>query len=412
MIYVIDEMPGRGKTTAMIHHVVNGDIPRPVIFITPYRTEIERIMSSCSSLGFETPTSDDHKFIEAKQMLMERKNIVSTHALFGMFDLEAERLVQDGRYTLIMDETPEVVSVVDVTKHDARSLFSQHVDYADNGLLVWTTDDYEGRFDPYRKYIETGNTYRYTNTTWLRMTRPNLFEAFRDVYLMTYMFAGSTIKPYFDMHHLGYENRYIGGDSLDTYRICDSPQESPSYDYRNLIQIETRPKMNEIGNDMTALSKHWFQASTDEQLRILHDRTNSFFRSVTKTPAEQNMWTTFKNSGWDEDTASEERWKRLIGEAGYKKGFVSCSIRGTNLYRHKTALAYIVNRYQFVPVRNMFTRNGIEANDDFFGLSEMLQWIWRSAIRDGKPIQVYVPSYRMRRLLQQWIEDTSKGVRY
>ncbi len=36
---------------------------------------------------------------------------------------------------------------------------------------------------------------------------------------------------------------------------------------------------------------------------------------------------------------------------------------------------------------------------------EMVQWIWRSAIREGNPINIYVPSSRMRSLLQRWLND-------
>ena len=35
----------------------------------------------------------------------------------------------------------------------------------------------------------------------------------------------------------------------------------------------------------------------------------------------------------------------------------------------------------------------------------MLQFIWRSAIRDGEEIWIYIPSIRMRRLLYEWIEE-------
>ena len=35
--------------------------------------------------------------------------------------------------------------------------------------------------------------------------------------------------------------------------------------------------------------------------------------------------------------------------------------------------------------------------------------IWRSAIRDGKPINLYIPSKRMRELLINWINNTYQG---
>ena len=40
----------------------------------------------------------------------------------------------------------------------------------------------------------------------------------------------------------------------------------------------------------------------------------------------------------------------------------------------------------------------------------MLQFIWRSAIRDGKEIWVYIPSIRMRNLLKQWIKQNSPQI--
>lgn len=52
---------------------------------------------------------------------------------------------------------------------------------------------------------------------------------------------------------------------------------------------------------------------------------------------------------------------------------------------------------------------GIEINEDIYALSTMLQWMWRSAIRRGEEIWVYVPSRRMRTLLKDWIERVQNG---
>ena len=38
-------------------------------------------------------------------------------------------------------------------------------------------------------------------------------------------------------------------------------------------------------------------------------------------------------------------------------------------------------------------------------LGALLQWAWRSQIRNGKPIDIYIPSERMRELLNNWIQD-------
>lgn len=58
-------------------------------------------------------------------------------------------------------------------------------------------------------------------------------------------------------------------------------------------------------------------------------------------------------------------------------------------------------------MKNFFSANNIDVDENGFALSEMLQFIWRSAIRDGKEIWVYIPSIRMRNLLKQWIKQNS-----
>jgi len=38
-------------------------------------------------------------------------------------------------------------------------------------------------------------------------------------------------------------------------------------------------------------------------------------------------------------------------------------------------------------------------------LSELIQWVWRSAIRDGNSINIYIPSSRMRNLFIEWLNN-------
>lgn len=47
----------------------------------------------------------------------------------------------------------------------------------------------------------------------------------------------------------------------------------------------------------------------------------------------------------------------------------------------------------------------IKLDEDGYALSEMLQFIWRSAIRNGEPIEIYIPSKRMRELLIKYLNN-------
>ena len=89
---------------------------------------------------------------------------------------------------------------------------------------------------------------------------------------------------------------------------------------------------------------------------------------------------------------------------GYANGFVSCNCRATNDYSNARYLAYCLNVYPHVGVSQFFEQHGIEIDADSYALSEMIQWIWRSNIRAGGEIWLYIPSKRMRTLFDIWLK--------
>jgi hypothetical protein len=92
------------------------------------------------------------------------------------------------------------------------------------------------------------------------------------------------------------------------------------------------------------------------------------------------------------------------------KTWVAMNYRATNKFKTKTALAYMLNRYINPFFISFFSKKNIELNQDGFALSELIQWIWRSAIRDYKPIVLYIPSQRMRTLLEDFLNQKSTAM--
>lgn len=79
--------------------------------------------------------------------------------------------------------------------------------------------------------------------------------------------------------------------------------------------------------------------------------------------------------------------------------------RAVNGYRHKHNLAYLYNAFAHPSVPHTVNSFAdLKYDGNVHALSVLLQWIWRSAIRTGQPIRVYMPSVRMRKLLLDWIE--------
>jgi len=55
--------------------------------------------------------------------------------------------------------------------------------------------------------------------------------------------------------------------------------------------------------------------------------------------------------------------------------------------------------------KHFFHQHDVLIDEDLLALSDLLQWIFRSAVREGKPVQIYVPSRRMRTLLIKWLNN-------
>lgn len=83
--------------------------------------------------------------------------------------------------------------------------------------------------------------------------------------------------------------------------------------------------------------------------------------------------------------------------------FLSCNTKATNQYSDRHLCLYMVNRFLQPQIADFYKKRGQPIDEDVFALSEMIQWIWRSAIRKGEPITVYIPSRRMRELFLDWL---------
>jgi hypothetical protein len=210
------------------------------------------------------------------------------------------------------------------------------------------------------------------------------------------MFEAQTQKYYYDYFGIDYKKLYVSGNSVDTFNFTEEEIIYKVPDYTKLIHICDSEKLNRIGDSDAALSKTWYTRNKRNQLmKQLKNNTSNYFRNYIKSKSNENLWTTFKD------------FKESVAGKGYAKGFLSSNVRATNEYRNRTNVAYLINKFFNPCVKNFFINHGVSVDDDGYAVSEMLQFIWRSAIRDEKEINIYIPSKRMRNLLIQWIDKIS-----
>jgi hypothetical protein len=388
---------GSGKTTAAIRYMNESSEDVRFLYITPFLTEVERIISSCPEKNFCQPKEKGGKLNNIKKLFEQGKNIVSTHALFQKFDNKIIKTIRSKNYVLIMDEVADVVQPIDISGKDLHMLLNNCTEVQKNGTLRWTDDEYTGVFQKYRRMCDMGAIGMYGKTALLWLLPIKAFEAFKDVYILTYMFSAQLQRYYYDYHGLKYTYMYVAGDSFESYRFSNTPEKCTIPDYKSLIHIIKKEKINSVGDERTALSMAWYaKNSKNASMTQLKNNASNYFHNIIKAPSKQVMWTTF------------EDWRPEVTGKGYSKGFLACNARATNDHRDKIAVAYLVNRYFSPVVKNFFAQNKVKVEEDRYALSEMLQWIWRSAIRDGKEIWVYIPSSRMRKLLINWLESEVK----
>ena len=392
---------GSGKSSAAINYI-NQSEEEKFLYITPFMTEIEnRIIPKCKSKKFIQPEKYGTKLNGLKYLLEKGENIVSTHALFHRFDREIIDICRSQNYTLILDEVTNVIEEYQISESDFNVLLEKYV-YIDQetNLIRWREDQekYKGKFSEEKRLCEMNCLAYYGGSVMMWLFPIEVFDAFRSVYILTYMFNAQIQRYYYDYYQLPYRFIYVSGNRYEDYRFTDEYiKQTIKYDYYKLIHIEEHEKLNQIGDRNYDLSMNWYKRNKDNvAIKQLQSNLYNFFRNIRKTSSKFNLWTTFKE------------YKPLLSGKGYGGGYIPHSMRATNEYKERTSVAYPINKFLNTTIKNFFTLNNVDVDEDGYALSEMLQFIWRSAIREGNEIWVYIPSIRMRNLLINWINENKK----
>lgn len=383
-IKVIDSIMGSGKTTWAIEEM-NRNPDKSYIYITPFLSEIKRIKDSCPNVKFYEPSQEGRKFKEFNSLLTSGKSIVSTHATFRRSNDETYELLQNNNYILILDEVLDILEPVDLKKDDLPSMLELKLCHLDqNGYIVWDKPGYDGKYNQIKELSMGRGLFVVDNTVLLWLFPKEIFNSMAQVIILTYMFDCQVQKYYFDFYNIQYDKFRVESGQI-------VPHDGRTEDRSTIkIKIVENHQINNVGDDEYALSKSWYDKSK-RSLPILQKNLYNFFRNIAVRGSKFNLWTTFKE------------YKSDLAGNGYAQGFLSHNARAVNDYRHKTAVAYCINKYPNPFVTKFFSYNNIQMDQNKYALSEMMQFLFRSAIRDGKEIILYVPSYRMRNLLKNWL---------
>ena len=402
-IKVIDEIMGSGKTSRAIDRMktyISDGIK--FIYVTPFIKETERIQNAVGTSFVYTP---DNKHCKVKQtlkgdendfyldtsfthlnkrghflkMVSEGKNIATTHSLFTSLDVNDYKVFKD--YILILDEVIDPLKIVNFGKQDILIMNESNLISVDNDSKVtFLKDDYTDKaFREVKEMCRNSDVHFLDGYFFVWVFPVEIFNSFKEIQILTYMFEGSFLSAYFKLYKIKYNIEKL--DDLEKRK-----------EIKELLNIY-EGKANDIGNHKTALSASWYSSRSSDQFKSQSKSTSNIFTRAFNSKSKNNGYTTFK------------KYEPKIKGGGYSKGFIVLNSRATNEYASIHSMAYLVNRFHSPQSVNFFKYRGVVLNQELWALSEMIQWIWRGAIRNNEPMNLYIPSKRMRELLIDWLNS-------
>ena len=462
-ITVIDRICGDGKSQGMMdiirrsaNNLLSGD---KFLYITPYLEQCHSIAGTepTSAVDERPKTDRQGKIIykctehnlgcikmkhpdqsnsegtkqESLRILMNNdQNIISTHNLF--LNMKLDTLCNADKYTLVIDESLDVFDKCSVitTKHAKKLIKLKILELREDGI---TLDFNRHNFGVMLDLSDDEDVVEDTNYEELAVLCDNkqlllvnddvliwefsaeILKKFKKVYILSYLFEGREMSVYLKKHGIEYE--IIKGSK-------------GGKDVAHLVEILDDSKLNSVGDDLFALSI----SKTKEKLirRTLPDRSKyDCDEKYKKALKRYESWLSGVNS---KEVSSKDtndilrrnlhsvfstRWKAKAGDrfftclaenknfiAGknYKKDWLSFSIKATNLYMETHHVAFLMNVFMQPTIKKVCDSTEYQVDEDLVSLSHLIQFVFRSALRKGEKIKVYIPSSRMRGLFKDYLE--------
>jgi len=392
LVKVIDSVCGTGKTEWAIKYMNEKAGATKFLYVTPYLKEIERIKESVN-FKMETP-KEGSKSKDFEKLLISGKNVITTHSLFANSGEELAEVIEAHGYELILDEVLDVLSPVGLGQKDIEVLMNTGIiDVKTDGTVFLTDYGKEIRNCKfkYRKeldIISTGNVLLVNESMMVWEFPVSFAKSFSNVTILTYLFDNQTMHNY--LKSFGTEFNYY---YLENYELISGKCSYDGTKYKHLINVY-EGHLNNVGSGEHSLSSTWYTKKDKyRSKKIISNNAYNYFRHIVDCKSGEAIWTCPKN---EKDNTS-------VVVRDYITAFVPMTARATNLYADRHNCAYLVNRFENPVIHNYFTKHGLAVDNDMYALSELIQWLFRSAIRKGDAINLYIPSARMRRILYSWL---------
>lgn len=407
-IEVLDAIMGSGKTQGIIRWMLDNPNNK-YLYISPMLSEVEeRIPKSCEALEFVFPSTEEHttKSNHLLALLKDGCNIAFTHSLFSELTKHHLDQIKHHRYVMIIDEEVSLIEPYrgKYKKGDILSLEAANhikVDEDNLGKVEWLWDTMEEgtQYSDLKRLCSIEMLYcsKRSRDMMVIQLPMALVESSERTIVLSYLFKGSVMESFLKLKGLDVVDFTEVKLMKDTHTVLKQAKE--------LINFCHLPSTNAVKN--YGMTNTWYSTNaTKDQLKKLGGAIRGVYRRVGK----DNLLITLPKDSTLKEVNNKKNTRLVIPkEVNTDNIFLYCGARATNDYAHKTTVLHAYNRFVNTVVKAYLQDYGTELDaipdDNQFALSEMVQWIWRTRIRNDQPIDVYILPTRMEKLLKDWLDE-------
>ena len=167
------------------------------------------------------------------------------------------------------------------------------------------------------------------------------------------------------------------------------------------------PGVKEITNSFYSKSWYTSKANAGKRKKLL-DNAYNYLHNFLRREIDQKKAINQLDRITEYPSVNNTMYTTFLGTEAlrsFKRAFVQCGQKATNDLRDRVNVVYLVNIFVRPEIIKFFVGNGVAIDHNAYALSMLLQWVWRSAIRENKQINLFIASSRMRKLFQKWIDE-------
>lgn len=303
---------------------------------------------------------------------------------------------------MFIDEELSSVENISIPKCDFKLLLENRFIQIDSITkeVNWIAQEEKSRLADYKEKFKHKSVYLTSENILMWLFPLDILKTFESVYILTFLFSSSTMAGYLIKNDIPFNYYHVeNGLFADGSKAVTAEEKDR---FRDLIEIydgELNANWLKSPNkkkEKYSMSQSWFKKGHRDEIDTLRKNAYNYVRNKCNARKEDVLWTSFKD--YANALASDK-----MTCSKHKGNWIAWNTKATNKYSDKTVLVYLLNVFPIPVIKDYLENDQFKYNEDDYALSALLQWIWRSAIRNGKKVKIYIPSPRMRQLLTDWL---------